>query len=73
MTKRVKIKTWEEMEKELKKKIVELHNIIDKQKERLGRLEYTYEKQLQLQDKELERRLHIIRYLESHCLKVFDD
>lgn len=31
-----------------------------------------YEKQLKVQDRELERRLTIIRYLETKALKVFE-
>ena len=65
---------------ELKDEILRLKNRVefekiwvDYQKGIIKSNKDIYENQLEAQDKELERRLHIIRYLESHCLKVFDD
>ena len=65
--------------KELKKQNKELqdnlnlaNSIIDKQIKALNVMCEHYEKQLEVQDKELARRLTIIHYLETKALKVFE-
>ena len=58
--------------KELKKENRDLVDLVNNQKIAFDKMVTHYEKQLKQQDKELERRLTIIRYLETKALKVFE-
>ena len=58
--------------KELKKENRDLVDLVNNQKLAFDKMVTHYEKQLKQQDKELERRLTIIRYLETKALKVFE-
>ena len=55
--------------KELKKENRDLVDLVNNQKLAFDKMVTHYEKQLKQQDKELERRLTIIRYLETKALK----
>lgn len=58
--------------KELKKENRDLVDLVNNQKLAFDKMVTHYEKQLKQQDKELERRLTIIHYLETKALKVFE-
>ncbi len=58
--------------KELKKENRDLVDLVNNQKLDFDKMVTHYEKQLKQQDRELERRLTIIRYLETKALKVFE-
>ena len=58
--------------KELKDKLATANGIVGKQIKAFDDMCEHYEKQLKQQDKELARRLTIIRYLETKALKVFE-
>lgn len=58
--------------KELKKQNRDLVDLVNNQKLAFDKMVTHYENQLKQQDKELERRLTIIRYLETKALKGFE-
>lgn len=58
--------------KELKKENRDLVDLVNNQKLAFDKMVTDYEKQLKQQDKELAKRLTIIRYLETKALKVFE-
>ena len=58
--------------KELKKENRDLVDLVNNQKLAFDKMVTHYENQLKQQDKELSRRLIIIRYLETKALKVFE-
>ena len=58
--------------KELKKENRDLVDLVNNQKSAFDKMVTHYENQLKLQDRELARRLTIIRYLETKALKVFE-
>lgn len=58
--------------KELKKENRDLVDLVNNQKLAFDKMVAHYENQLKQQDKELERRLTIIHYLETKALKVFE-
>lgn len=58
--------------KELKKENRDLVDLVNNQKLAFDKMVTHYENQLKQQDKELARRLTIIRYLETKALKVFE-
>ena len=58
--------------KELKKQNRDLVDLVNNQKLAFDKMVTHYEKQLKQQDKELAKRLTIIRYLETKALKVFE-
>ena len=58
--------------KELKKENRDLVDLVNNQKLAFDKMVTHYEKQLKQQDKELDRRLILIHYLETKALKVFE-
>lgn len=58
--------------KELKKENRDLVDLVNNQKLAFDKMVTHYENQLKQQDRELERRLTIIHYLETKALKVFE-
>ena len=68
----MKFKELKKENKELKDKLNLANSIVGKQIKAFDVMCEHYEKQLKVQDKELARRLTIIRYLETKALKVFE-
>ena len=68
----MKFKELKKENKELKDKLATANGIVGKQIKAFDDMCEHYEKQLKQQDKELARRLTIIRYLETKALKVFE-
>ena len=67
----MKFKELKKENTELKDKLNLANSIVGKQIKAFDDMCEHYEKQLEQQDKELERRLIIIHYLETKALKVF--
>ena len=68
----MKFKELKKENRELKDKLNLANGIVGKQIKSFDDMCESYEKQLKQQDKELSRRLTIIRYLETKALKVFE-
>lgn len=68
----MKFKELKKENKELKDKLNLANSIVGEQIEAFDKMCEHYEKQLKQQDRELERRLTIIHYLETKALKVFE-
>ena len=68
----MKFKELKKENRELKDKLNLANSIVGKQIKAFDDMCEHYEKQLKQQDKELARRLTIIRYLETKVLKVFE-
>ena len=65
-------KELKKQNKELKDKLNLANSIVGKQIKAFDAMCEHYEKQLNVQDKELARRLILIHYLETKALKVFE-
>ena len=68
----MKFKELKKENKELKDKLNLANSIVGKQIKAFDDMCEHYEKQLKQQDKELERRLILLHYLETNALKVFE-
>ena len=68
----MKFKELKKENKELKDKLATANGAMKESLIAFDKMVTHYEKQLKIQDKELERRLTIIHYLETKALKVFE-
>lgn len=66
-------KQLKKQNKELRNKLNLANVIVAKQKQYFDDMCNHYENQLKVQDNELKRRLTIIHYLETKCMKGFED
>ena len=68
----MKFKELKKENKELKDKLATANGAMKESLIAFDKMVTHYEKQLKQQDRELERRLILIRYLETKALKVFE-
>ena len=68
----MKFKELKKENKELKDKLATANGAMKESLIAFDKMVTHYEKQLEQQDKELERRLILIHYLETKALKVFE-
>lgn len=66
-------KQLKKQNKELQERLNLANNTIANYTECFGTMCENYESQLKVQDNELKRRLTIIHYLETKCMKGFED